>query len=134
MIVIKTLFTAAAFAFIACGTANKMNEDKGSDMNKVNKVEAPSFEANKMEVEKMMAAGFQAGTIVASDAEGDCPFTIRLEDKTGTLMYDPINLDKSFSTFKQDGMKVWFTFAGLRMMNRCEKANPINLIDIQTRN
>jgi len=48
-------------------------------------------------------------------------------------VYDPINLDESFSAFKQDGMKVWFTFAGLRMMNRCEKANPINLIDIQTR-
>ena len=133
MIVIKTFFTAAAFVFIACGTANKVKEDKVSDMSESNKVEAASLEAKKMQVEKMMAAGFQAGTIVASDAEGDCPFTIRLEDKTGTLLYDPINLDKSFSSFKQDGMKVWFTFAGLRMMNRCEKANPINLIDIQSR-
>lgn len=133
MIVIKTFFTAVAFVFIACGTANKVKEDKAIDMNEATNVEAASLEAKKMETEKMLEAGYQLGTIVASSAEGDCPFVIELATKTDTLLYDPINLDKSFSSFKQDNMKVWFTFQPLRMMNRCTKANPINLIDIKTR-
>lgn len=80
---------------------------------------------------KMMADGFKMGTIVASEAEGDCPYTIQMEgeDKQAYFL-DPINLDESF---KKNGEKIWFTYAGLRMMNRCIKANPVNIIDIQKR-
>jgi len=77
---------------------------------------------------KMMADGYTMGTIVASTAEGDCPFVISSEIDGNAVMYDPINLEE---TYKQDGMKVWYKFNGLRMMNRCEKANPVNLSEIQ---
>lgn len=77
---------------------------------------------------EMLNAGFQSGTIVASKADGDCPYVIKTDGKE-SVMYDPINIE---DTFKKDGMKVWFTFRGLRMMNRCTKANPVELVDIKT--
>ncbi|RMB58032.1 hypothetical protein EAX61_10460 [Dokdonia sinensis] len=65
------------------------------------------------------------GSIVYSDKEGDCEYVIKTDDGR---MLDPQNIDKSF---QKDGMKVEFTFAALRMMNRCEKANPIRIIKIK---
>ncbi|WP_151672928.1 hypothetical protein [Patiriisocius marinus] len=78
---------------------------------------------------EMMDAGFLAGTIVASKADGDCPFVIKTDGKE-SVMYDPINIEDAY---KKDGMKVWFTFRGLRMMNRCTKANPVELVEMRTK-
>lgn len=77
---------------------------------------------------KMMADGFTLGTVVASTVEGDCPYVISSEIDGNKVLYDPINLD---DTYKKDGMKVWYKYNGLRMMNRCEKANPVSLSEIQ---
>lgn len=79
---------------------------------------------------KMIEDGFKMGTIVASKKEGDCPYVIEIEGDDQTYYLDPINLDV---TFKKHGEKIWFTFAGLRMMNRCLKANPVSIIDMQKR-
>jgi len=81
----------------------------------------------KIATEKMMEAGFIKGTIVASTIEGDCPITIKVEGKNGTYYLDPIDLKGDFQT---DGEKVWFKFGPLRRMNRCDKANPISIIEI----
>lgn len=82
----------------------------------------------KQNAEKMMAAGFKKGVVVYSNKEGDCPYTIKLEE--GDTYYDPINLEESYKT---DGEKVWFQFNPLRRMNRCVKANPVYLSEIQKR-
>ena len=84
----------------------------------------------RIESEKMIEDGFIKGTIVASEIEGDCPITIKVQGKEAPYFLDPINLEGSF---KKEGEKVWFKFEGLRMMNRCNKANPISIIDIQKR-
>jgi hypothetical protein len=81
-----------------------------------------------MSIEKMTEEGFTSGTIVASQEEGDCPFVIKSEVAGSTVMYDPINLEESF---KEDGMKIWYKYRGLRMANRCTKANPVSLEEIQ---
>lgn len=65
------------------------------------------------------------GTIVYSDKEGDCEYTIKTNDGR---MFDPQNMDKAFH---KNGMKVQFSFSPLRMMNRCEKANPVSLTTIK---
>lgn len=65
------------------------------------------------------------GTIVHSTAEGDCEYTIETEDGR---MFDPINMDEKF---RKAGTEILFRFGALRMANRCEKANPINIIDIR---
>lgn len=83
-----------------------------------------------MEAKKMIEKGFLAGTIVVSTKEGECPFTIKVKGDEDAFHLDPINLDESF---KRDGQKVWFTYNGLRMMNRCDNANPISIKEIQKR-
>ncbi|MFT5751123.1 MAG: hypothetical protein ACI828_000952 [Flavobacteriales bacterium] len=65
------------------------------------------------------------GVIVYSKEEGDCEYTIKT---TAGVMYDPINLE---DTYKKDATTVVFKFAGLRMPNRCIKANPIRIEDIR---
>ena len=89
-----------------------------------------SENTNKMDAKKMIADGFTKGLIVISKVEGDCPITIQVEGKEGSYFLDPINLEDSY---KKEGEKIWFKFGGLRMMNRCEKANPISIIEIQKR-
>ncbi len=64
-----------------------------------------------------------------SDKENDCEYTIKMVGNS-TYFLDPITLD---DTFKKDGEKVWIKFRGLRQMNRCEKANPIELTEILKR-
>jgi len=122
MTFIKTLLIAVVVTFAAnCSSTKKgMNSDASTDTKAMENV---TEDAKKME------AGFLKGTIVASTKEGDCPFVIKVEDKEMYFL-DPINMDESY---QKDGMKIWFTFGGLRMMNRCQKANPINIIEIEAR-
>jgi len=84
----------------------------------------------RIEAEKMIEAGFVKGTIVASEVEGDCPITIQVKGNEGAYFLDPINLEENY---KKDGENIWFKFEGLRRMNRCNKANPISIIEIQKR-
>jgi len=121
MIYLKTTIVLAAFVVFSCCSAKKTASDNGTtDTTK-----------NSEMTTKMMANGYKMGTIVASKTEGDCPYVIEMKDDAGKPYYlDPINLEESY---KKDGAKIWFTFAGLRMMNRCEKANPVNIIQMEKR-
>lgn len=101
--------------FIACNATNKSISDNSN---------------NKMEKENTQKEGFTKGLIVYSDKEDDCPFTIEVKTDNNIIYYDPINLE---DIYKNNGEKVWFKFSGLRRMNRCEKASPINIIEIEKR-
>lgn len=120
MNIFKTLIILLSVAiFASCNTTKSNVNGDGS--------EASSIEENN----RMTEAGFKKGTIIYSSAEGDCPYVIDVDDPNYDYMLDPINLDENY---KADGVKIWFKFAGLRMPNRCEKANPINITEIQSRN
>ena len=92
-----------------------------------NSLTASSEDKIQIVKEKMMEAGFIKGTIVASKIEGDCPITIKVEGENGAYYLDPIDLREDFQI---EGEQVWFKYGGLRRMNRCEKANPISIIEI----
>ncbi len=97
--------------------------------NSINKsVSTTSENETQVESKKMIEAGFTDGTITISKKEGDCPITIKVERKEGAYYLDPINLPEDF---QKDGERVWFTFGGLRMMKRCDKASPVSIIEIQ---
>ncbi len=99
--------------------------------NSTNKTATNNTETEtQMDAKKMMEEGFIKGVIVTSNKEGDCPITIQVETKEGTTLFDPINITEEY---KKEGEKIWFKFGGLRMMNRCIKANPISIIEIQKR-
>jgi len=115
---LKTSLILVAFVLLSCCISKKTTSDAMTD------TERTALNT------KMMENGFKMGTIVASKLEGDCPYTIQLVDDNYSYHLDPINLDEGF---KKHGEKIWLKFAGLKMMNRCEKANPISIIEIQKR-
>ncbi|MGJ8665555.1 MAG: hypothetical protein ACSHW7_04255 [Patiriisocius sp.] len=117
---IRTLILTICISITACCTSKKTATDAANGDEKSQTI---------MTDAKMMKAGFKQGTIVASTAEGDCPYVIEMAGEDSYFL-DPINLEESY---KKDGMKIWFTFNGLRMMNRCEKANPVSIEKIEVR-
>ena len=84
-----------------------------------------------MDNDKRIAEGYIPGIIRNLENEDGCPYVIEVENPDGNYMLDPLNLEDA--SFKKEGMKVWFKFTGLRIMNRCPKASPISLNDIQKR-
>lgn len=109
-----SLIAAVAFTLTACNSTQKAMEEKDT--------------AKEAE---MMAQGFTKGTIEHSTKEGDCAYTISVDLDGNSLYYDPVNLEEDF---QKDKAAVWFKFRGLRMMNRCDKATPISLSEIQMAN
>lgn len=89
--------------------------------------ETMATKANEtMEQEKaMMEQGFTKGTMVHSKEEGDCEYTIKLEDGR---YFESTDLKE---TFMKDGVTVWFTYRPLRRMNKCEKANPVAINEMK---
>tara|TARA_B100000497_G_C7440878_1_gene274344 strand:+ start:187 stop:519 length:333 start_codon:yes stop_codon:yes gene_type:complete len=73
--------------------------------------------------------GFTAGVIQKSTKKGDCLFTILVTSNSGEPLYfDPINLDEAY---KKDGIALFFKYRPLRMMNRCQRANPVEIQELQ---
>lgn len=105
------------FFFLGC-SSTKMKNNSGVD----------STIEVKQQNEKFLKEGFIRGIIVYSAIESDCKYTIQVIPEGN--FFDPINLDDSF---KIDGAKVWFKYYPLRMMNRCDKANPISIDHIELR-
>jgi hypothetical protein len=117
---IKITLTLISLFVMSCGSTVK-NSEKTSDTS--------SESESKTNSEEMIAKGYKKGTVVFSDIEGDCTYTIQVEDSDSILL-DPINMNERF---KLNQEKIWFTYTPLKMMNRCEKANPVSLIDTQKR-
>ena len=80
---------------------------------------------NMTQEKEMLDLGFTKGTIVYSDLEGDCEYTIKLEDGR---FFESTDLSKDFM---KDGKTVWFTYAPLRRMNKCDKANPVSIKEMK---
>lgn len=122
MTLIKTLIIT--FTVLLASNCSSSKKTMVTDPTSENKTVA-----NSSKDASMMEEGYLKGTIVASTTEGDCPYVIEVEGKEAYFL-DPTNIE---STYQKDGMKIWFTYRGLRMMNRCQKANPIELVDIEKR-
>lgn len=123
MTILKTSLGLLFLFAMACDTTKTAtSENQPADTTMTTTDTSPT-------TKKMLAEGFIMGTIVASKEPGDCPYTIRVENDASYLL-DPINLDEAY---KKEGQKIWVKYAGLKMMNRCEKANPVNITDISRR-
>lgn len=80
---------------------------------------------------KLLDDGYSKGTI-AYLKDSKCSYII-IDEKTG-VKFDPINIDsKQFSAFKKDTEKIYYKYRPLRMMNRCNEAQPIELESIKKR-
>lgn len=88
-----------------------------------------STETIKISEEKMITEGFKKAVVIYSAVPGDCEYTISVEGES--TLFDPINLEASY---KNSQTKIWVKYNPLRMPNRCEKANPVEITDISSRN
>lgn len=88
-----------------------------------------SSDTMKISESKMIENGFKKATVVYSTIPGDCEFTIAVEGET--VLFDPINLE---GKFQKSQAKIWVKYIPLRMPNRCEKASPIEISEINFRN
>ena len=124
---LKTAILIFSAFVLSCGTTKKQTQTTTTSETTTTVVTTENNEI--MNPQKMIAAGYLLGTIVYSDKEGDCPFTIQMPgDKMEFYYLDPINLEEKY---KKDGQKVWIKFAGLERMNRCDRATPAQIIDMK---
>ena len=114
MTFLKITVLALTFAVASCCSSSKTQKN-----------DAMEKTAN---AQTMVANGFTQGTIVVSSGESGCPYIISSEIDGNQVMYDPINLEEAY---KKDGMSVWYKFRPLRMMNRCENANPVEISEMK---
>jgi len=79
---------------------------------------------------ELISKGFTPGVIQKSTQKEDCIFTIQVSEQNKQPYFlDPINLDE---TYKKNGLAVFFKYRALRMMNRCQRANPVEIQEMQT--
>ena len=121
MLLIKSSLTFFSVLLIACSSTNKATSE---EKNVTNTKEI------EMRTSEMLAAGFTKAEVVESKEEGDCPFTLKMKNKDNVYYLDPINMTDEF---KKHGEKVWVKYSGLRRMNRCIKANPVSINEIEKR-
>ena len=121
MLLIKSSLTFFSVLLIACSSTNKATSEEKNTTN---------TKEIEMKTNEMLAAGFIKAEVVESREEGDCPYTFMINGKDGNYYLDPINLTDEY---KKHGEKVWVKYSGLRRMNRCIKANPISINEIEKR-
>lgn len=120
----KILMAFFAFLIISCVPLQNQVQDVETNS-------PAEIEAKKIAGEQMMQAGYLPGRVLYSDVADDCQYTIQLKDGEKTFYYvDPINLDEKFNT---DGQTVWVKFTNLDTEKRCEKAIPVEILEIQNR-
>jgi hypothetical protein len=76
--------------------------------------------------ETLLKEGFTAGTIVQSTEEGDCEWTIQLDNG---IYYESLTMKDEF---KKDNKEVFFKFRPLRRMSKCTKASPVEIVEMKT--
>ena len=122
----KRSIIGIAIVAIIFGTAGSCKtSEKVSDEATTEATEVVAKDKSTTAATELLDEGYVEGTIIRSKQEGDCEFTIQT---TEGVLYDPTNLA---DMYKKNGTKVIFKFAGLRMPNRCVKANPIRIEDIR---
>jgi uncharacterized ParB-like nuclease family protein len=133
--VLKTALAIVTLTLLSCGSTEKQTQTSTDSETNTTVSETNTISTNTntntetMDPQKLMAEGYLQGTIVYSDKEGDCPYTIQMPgDKMEFYYLDPVNLEEKF---KKDGQKVWIKFNGLRRMNRCDKATPAEITAIK---
>jgi maltose-binding protein MalE len=128
---LKTTLLIFSAVILSCGTTEKQTQTTTtSETISETTTSSQTTEINEiMNPQKMLSAGYLLGTIVYSDKEGDCPYTIQMPgDKMEFYYLDPINLEEAY---KKDEQKVWVKFNGLQRMNRCDKATPVQIVDMK---
>lgn len=111
---------------LSCNSTKSSADDTKTSDVKSEKVEQMKAMDSKMETE-----GFSLGTVMYIK-NSECPYII-VDEKSG-VKFDPVNFDnKEFSSYKNDAEKVYYKCRYLRMKNRCNEAQPVEIESIKKR-
>ncbi|MBX2829103.1 MAG: hypothetical protein KTR22_13135 [Flavobacteriaceae bacterium] len=125
----KTLVLLACLTFVGCNSTQSTTGEAQDATEEIKETSEMEF-ATKTSTE-MQADGYQKGVVLAGDGkEGSCAFVIDIKGGFAEQIVDPTNLDDSYKTNDQ---KIWLKFRGLRMMNRCPEARPVEITEIFAR-
>ena len=122
MTLLKSLLFVLAIGIFSSCASKKSTDTAASEESKT--------ESNMNSKKLMLENGYSEGIIIASKVAGDCPFVIDINDDNYSYFLDPVNLTEEFKTNNQ---KIWFKFTASRMANRCDKANPVSIVEIKKR-
>lgn len=111
-----TILLATAFCSLLSLSSCKSTQD-------VN--EQQLTETKMAQKETLLKEGFTAGTIEHSVKEGDCEWTIKLENG---IYYESLIMKDEY---KKDKLEVFFKFRPLRRMSKCNKANPVEIVEMR---
>ena len=92
-------------------------------------IQNPESQITKIKKAELIPEGFTAGVIQENTKKEDCQFTIIVSEQNKQVYFlDPINLDEKK---KKNGLVVFFKYRPLRMMSRCQRANPVEIQEMQ---
>lgn len=120
------IFASALLIFFASCSSSKETA-KETSSNNTNNEQSDS----KIMDAQMIKDGFYLG-VIKHLKNSKCEYII-MDVKT-KAQFDPINIsEETYKAFRKDTQKVYYKYLPLRMMNRCNDANPISLIEIKKR-
>ena len=127
MNVLLKITTISLITFVFSCDASKSVADKNTPSETIINSQSETINTNP----KMLDEGYSKGT-VAYLKDSKCSYII-IDEKTG-VKFDPININtKEFSVFKKDTERVYYKYRPLRMANRCNEAQPIEIESIKKR-
>jgi len=120
----KTVFVIFSIIMLSC--VSTKNRPKYLETNT-----PAEIEAKKIIGAKMMEAGYLPGRIIYSEEADECQYSIQFKEDSKDFYYvDPINLSEEFYN---DGQTVWVKFTEAKIEKRCEKAIPVEILEILNR-
>ncbi|MFY7671951.1 hypothetical protein ACOSP6_12770 [Tenacibaculum sp. MEBiC06402] len=107
-----TLALSLSICFFSCNSSKKVTDSKQTN-------ETPEY---------FTSSGYVKAIITNNSNNSGCALIVKLEGSKELL--DPLEINPDNY---QNEQKIWFKFSSTRMMNRCEQARPVKVIDIKKR-
>ena len=121
--IIKFSLVSLMAVSLSCNSAKTAVNDESA-------VNDTVTETSKQMESQLINEGYSVGTMKYIK-NSKCSYII-VDEKT-KVNFDPINIDnEKFSSFKSENMKVFYKYRPLRMMNRCNEAQPIELEEMKS--
>jgi len=111
---VTVLITTALFSLLSLSSCKSTQEVDEQQL----------IETKMAQKETLLKEGFTAGTIVQTKEEGNCEWTIKLDNG---LIYESLTMKEEF---KKNDMKVYFKFIPQRRMSKCTNASPVEITEM----
>lgn len=124
----KSVLSVIIFASVfltACQSAKDVNAHSEKE---ITEYSTSKRIINLVMEERLKEEGYKLGVVDIIE-DSDCYYVIFLKE-TNTFL-DPVNIEtEKFSAFREKDLNIFIKYRPLRKMNRCDNAQPVELIDV----